>query len=78
MGAFFYRTKEVKLYGYEGLRVRNHNRTYSAGLKLQVVKDVLEGGLSQNQVIYKYKIASQTQLANWIKKYSGHSKSLIS
>ncbi|WP_249897067.1 helix-turn-helix domain-containing protein [Paenibacillus sp. PK3_47] len=68
--------RRYKAYGYPGLETRTHNRTYSAELKRKAVKDVLEGGLSQTQVIYKYQIASQTQLANWIKKYNGHSKSL--
>ena len=68
--------RRYELYGYEGLDVRTHNRTYSGELKLQAVKDYLEGKLSQSQIIYKYKIASTTQLANWIKKYNGHSNSL--
>jgi transposase len=65
--------RRYRVYGYEGLEVRTHNRNYSAELKVQAVKDHLEGGLSQYQVIDKYKIASTTQLANWIKKYNGHS-----
>ncbi|MEK5400318.1 transposase [Paenibacillus sp. FSL K6-2859] len=68
--------QRYQLYGYEGLEVRSHNRTYSAELKLHAVKDYLEGGLSQNQIICKHKIASSTQLANWIRKYNGHSNSL--
>lgn len=69
--------KRYELYGYEGLEVRTHNRTYSEELKLQAVRDYLEGNGSQNQIIYKYKIASTTQLANWIKKYNGHSNGLM-
>jgi len=65
--------RRYELYGYEGLDVRTHNRTYSEELKLQAVRDYLEGRLSQSQIIYKYKIASTTQLANWIKQYNGHS-----
>ncbi|MFM9278135.1 transposase [Paenibacillus jiagnxiensis] len=68
--------RRYQLYGYEGLEARSHNQKYSAELKLQAVRDYLEGKLSQNQIIYKYKIASTTQLANWIKKYNGHSNSL--
>lgn len=60
-------------YGYMGLEHQPHNRSYSAELKLQAVKDHLFGGLSQRQVILKYKIASRTQLRNWIKKYNSHS-----
>ncbi len=63
----------LPLYGYEGLEIRTHNRCYSKELKHQAVLDYLEGGLSQYQIIDKYKIASRTQLANWIMKYNGHS-----
>ncbi|WP_430103489.1 IS3 family transposase [Paenibacillus validus] len=65
--------RRYRLYGYEGLEVRTRNRSYSAELKLQAVKDYLEGGLSQYQVIDKYKMASRNQLSRWIKKYNGHS-----
>ncbi|MFC0389949.1 helix-turn-helix domain-containing protein, partial [Paenibacillus mendelii] len=65
--------RRYKLYGYEGLKSRTHNRSYSAELKLQAVQDYLEGKLSKYQIIDKYKIASTTQLSNWIKKYNGHS-----
>ncbi|MBB6679176.1 helix-turn-helix domain-containing protein, partial [Cohnella lubricantis] len=65
--------RRYQVYGYEGLEARTHNRSYSAELKLQAVKDYLDGQLSQYQIIDKYKIASRTQLANWIKKYNGHS-----
>jgi transposase-like protein len=65
--------RRYRVYGYKGLEARTHNRSYSAELKMQAVKDHLEGELSQYQVIDKYKIASTTQLANWIKKYNGHS-----
>jgi transposase len=61
------------VYGYEGLEIRTRNRSYSAELKLQAVKDYLYGGLSQYQVIDKYKIASRNQLSRWIEKYNGHS-----
>lgn len=65
--------RRYRVYGYEGLEVRSHNRSYSSELKRQAVMDCLEGGMSQYQVIDKYKIASRNQLANWIKKYNGHS-----
>jgi transposase len=65
--------RRYRVYGFEGLEARSRNRSYSAELKIQAVKDHLEGGLSQYQVIDKYKISSTTQLANWIKKYNGHS-----
>ncbi|WP_448766712.1 transposase, partial [Acinetobacter sp. AGC35] len=67
--------RRYEVYGYEGLEVRSHNRKYTAELKRQAVKDYIEGRLSQYQIIEKYQIASRTQLANWIKKYNGHSNS---
>ncbi|MFC0216754.1 IS3 family transposase, partial [Paenibacillus chartarius] len=65
--------RRYKLYGEDGLVSQERNRSYSAELKLQAVRDHLEGGLSQYEVIAKYRIASTTQLINWIKKYNGHS-----
>lgn len=62
-----------ELYGIDGLEPQTRNRSYSAELKLQAVKDYLNGGLSQYQVIDKYKIASRTQLSDWVKKYNSHS-----
>ncbi|WP_340003550.1 transposase [Paenibacillus sp. FSL K6-0276] len=53
--------RRYQLYGYASLEVRTHNQKYSAELKLQVVRDYLEGDLSQSQIIYKYKIASSTR-----------------
>jgi transposase len=61
-----------RLCGLDGLEIRTRNRSYSAELKLQAVKDYLDGGLSKYQVIDKYRIASRTQLTDWIKKYNGH------
>lgn len=58
--------RRYQLYGYEGLEIRTHNRSYSEELKYQAVKDYLDGELSQNQIIEKYMIASRTQLADWI------------
>ncbi|MEK5235904.1 IS3 family transposase [Paenibacillus sp. FSL L8-0470] len=68
--------RRYQLYGFEGLEVRSCNRKYTVEIKRQAVKDYMEGALSQYQIIDKYKIASRTQLANWIKKYNGHSSSL--
>jgi len=65
--------RRYRIYGYEGLEIRTRNRSYSAELKLQAVRDCLHGGMSQYEVIDKYKIASRNQLARWIQKYNGHS-----
>ena len=65
--------RRYELYGYEGLEIRSHNSSYSEELKLQAVLDYLSGNYSKYQIIDKYKIASRTQLSNWIEKYNGHS-----
>lgn len=65
--------RRYEVYGIEGLEVQKGNRTYSAELKLQAVKDYLDGELSQYQIIDKYKIASRTQLSDWVRKYNSHS-----
>lgn len=65
--------RRYKLYGYEGQESRTRNRSYTAEIKLEAVKDCLEGRLSQYQIIDKYKIASTRQLFNWTKKYNGYS-----
>lgn len=59
--------------GSEGFTNRTHNNSYSAELKLQAVQDYLYRGLSQPQILVKYKIASRNQLSGWIKKYNDHS-----
>lgn len=68
--------RRYEVYGYEGLEIRTRNRSYSMELKLHAVKDYLYGGLSQYQIIDKYKISSRTQLSDWVKKYNSHSRSL--
>jgi transposase len=65
--------RRYEVYGFEGLEVQMSNRSYSAELKLQAVLDYLKGELSQYDIIDKYKIASRTQLSNWVKKYNSHS-----
>lgn len=60
-------------YGIEGLKIRTQQKGYTAEIKLQAVLDYLSGKYSQNEIIDKYKIASRTQLINWVKKYNSHS-----
>lgn len=62
-----------ELYGYEGLETKNQYKSYPAELKLQAVLDYISGKYSKYQIIDKYKIASCTQLSNWINKYNSHS-----
>ncbi|QRG66678.1 helix-turn-helix domain-containing protein [Brevibacillus choshinensis] len=65
--------RRYEVYGYKGLEIQSYNRTYSVELKLQAVQDYLTGHYSQYEIIDKYKIASRTQLKNWVDKYNGHS-----
>jgi transposase len=62
-----------ELYGYNGLEIRTHNKSYSAELKIQAVRDYLSGNYSQHEIIDKYKISSFTQIRNWIKRHNSHS-----
>lgn len=64
---------QYELNGYDGLEPRTTWRYYSEELKLQAVLDYLSGNGSQYEIIDKYKIASRTQLQNWISKYNSHS-----
>lgn len=65
--------RRYRIYGYEGLEIRTHNRSYSVELKLQAVQEYLSGAYSQYEVIDNYKIASRNQLSRWVDKYNGHS-----
>ncbi|RKN59700.1 helix-turn-helix domain-containing protein [Paenibacillus ginsengarvi] len=65
--------RKYEQYGTQGLEFRTRNNSYSSELKLQAVQDYLSGQYSQYQIIEKYKIASRTQLKNWVDKYNGHS-----
>jgi transposase len=42
----FSRRQRYQLYGYEGLEIRTHNKSYPAELKLQAVQDYLSGKYS--------------------------------
>ena len=53
-------------------RKTHKNKVYSAELKLQAVKDYLNGEGSYETLKEKYKIRSSTQLKNWVMWYNGH------
>ncbi|XEC93721.1 helix-turn-helix domain-containing protein [Paenibacillus tarimensis] len=65
--------RRYEVYGPEGLEFRTENKSYTVEVKLQAVQDYLSGKYSQNEIIKIYRIASRTQLRNWIKKYNSHS-----
>lgn len=65
----------ISLYRSEGacaFMPSEHNKTYSAELKRQVVEEYLAGKGSMQDVCEKYNIRSDTQLRNWIKVYNRH------
>jgi transposase-like protein len=62
-----------EVFGLKGLDVKTQFAAYSEELKTKAVLDYLSGRYSQNEILEKYKIASCTQLSNWIKKYNNHS-----
>lgn len=47
-------------------------KKYSAELKLQAVKDYLNGKGSYETLKEKYELRSSTQLKNWVMWYNGH------
>lgn len=67
----------IRLYntfGFEGLRTSSKARHYSSELKQAAFTDYLSGKLTEPEILKKYKIRSETQFRNWIKKYNGHEK----
>ena len=55
------------------MKRRSHkNNKYSKEMKLQAVKDYLNGECSYETLKEKYKLRSSTQLKNWVMWYNGH------
>ena len=55
------------------MKRRNHkNNKYSKEMKLQAVKDYMNGEGSYETLKEKYKLRSSTQLKNWVMWYNGH------
>ena len=53
-------------------RGSHKNNKYSKEMKLQAVKDYLNGEGSYETLKEKYKLRSSTQLKNWVMWYNGH------
>ena len=45
------------------------NNNYTPELKLQIVKEYLNGNLSYDSIAKKYNIRSSTQVKSWVKQY---------
>ena len=55
------------------MKRRSHkNNKYSKEMKLQAVKDYMNGEGSYETLKEKYKLRSSTQLKNWVMWYNGH------
>ena len=59
--------KQHRLYGVEGLRLRNGS--YDGLFKLQVVQYMLRKGLSLMETAIRFKIPNECVVINWLKKY---------
>lgn len=63
--------RKYNLNGRDGL-IANNNKYYPESLKLQAVKDYLDGLGSQSDICSKYEISHHGLLQQWIKKYNSH------
>ena len=61
-------------YGETAFVLNRHNNSYTHELKQSVVEEYLAGGISLQNLCFKYNIPSPKQLRNWIKVYNGHKK----
>ena len=58
--------------GPAGLLEQSHNRYYSEEIKLQAIRDYLDGKGSLMEIAAKHGLRSKTQLLNWLKVYNTH------
>jgi transposase len=64
--------KQFQKYGIESLRPSSPWKQYSNELKETAVRDYLSGKYSQNEIVSKFEISSDSVLRNWIKQYNSH------
>lgn len=60
------------MYGAQGLTTVQKNKYYPESIKLQAVRDYLDGRASQHAICRQYEISAHGILQQWIKKYNGH------
>lgn len=58
--------------GADGLQYSPYNSDYPHEIKLNAVRDYLEGKASQREICKTYQISSHGVLQKWIKGYNGH------
>jgi transposase-like protein len=69
---FYEWLQKYKMHGAEGLKSVEKNKYYPEAIKVQAVKDYLDGRASQIQICRQYEISSRSILQKWIRKYNGH------
>ncbi len=59
-------------YGEEGLKPKYKGVSINPELRVEAVKAVLSGQISQNQAAVKYGVAGSASVAKWVKVYREH------
>ena len=71
--SFYSWLQKYQMFGAEGLVTVQRNKYYPEVLKLQAIRDYLEGNTSQDEICRQYEISTHSTLLKWIKKYNnGH------
>lgn len=61
-----------KIHGKTGLRPCVTHQTYSVDFKLDVIKAVMDDGLSYSQVLAKFKLKETGMISTWLRRYREH------
>ena len=59
-------------YGEEGLRLRDKGVSIDPEIRIEAVKAVLSGQISQTQAATKFNVAGASSMAKWLKVYKEH------
>lgn len=70
--SFYSWLQKYQMFGAEGLATAKKNKHYPKTVKLQAVKDYLNGKASQDELCRQYGILAHSTLHQWIKKYNGY------
>ena len=70
--SFYSWLKRYQMYGQEGLINIKVNKHYPETIKIQSVRDYLDGKASIREICRQYEISSDSILRKWIRKYNGH------
>ncbi|MDF2596942.1 MAG: hypothetical protein K0R69_3283 [Clostridia bacterium] len=70
--SFYTWLRKYRMSGAEGLETEKKNKYYPEAIKLQAVRDYLDGKASLREICKEYEISNHGILRQWIKKYNGH------